>query len=263
MSSDLWSEPPKDVLENAPEGISLLAPDHAELSSRSTLPVIIRRHASMAEAARVPLEHFAVAIAVDVKRDRVWAARAVAGEDDAPPFEAPSQEDVAGLGGGETTQIVQADLRARLGLPWRPAQLQLWAVAGGLRSKLQRVELLGAAAMPAKDDSPPEAPVAPSLHDAHAPKLPGVQLEPHGAALRGGLRVHGDSHSALVHLVFVFQDDGFVSQRDFRVSLHAGVGGFELGVKDLAGINPGRPLWVWAFAHDAASNPVLYTLPAR
>jgi hypothetical protein len=262
MSFDFWSEPPKDVLENAPEGISLLAPDHAELSLRSTLPVIVRRRASMAEAARAPLEHFAVAIAVDVKRDRVWAARAVAGEDDAPPFEAPSQEDAAGLGDGATTQLVQADLRARLGLPWRPAQLQLWAVAGSLRSKPQRVELLGAA-LPSGDDPPPEAPAAPPFHDVHASKLPGVQLQLHGAALRGALRVHGDSHSALVHLVFVFQDDGFVVQRDFRVALHAGAGGFELSPRDLAGINPDRPLWVWAFTQESASNPVLYTLPLR
>lgn len=251
----MWGEPPKDVLENAPPGVSLLAPATVELASRSTLPVVIRRRASLVEAAKVPLEHFAVAVAVDLKRDRVYAARAVALEDDAPAFEPPGEH---GLGGGETTQLAQADLRARLGLPWRGARLQLWALAGGMLSKPIQVELTG---NDSAGEAAPEAPPAPGLRDARPPAHPGVALHPHGHSLRGALRVHGNAPSALVHLVFVFQDDGFVSQRDFRVSLHGGAGGFELGPRELAGINPGRPLRVFAFVQETASAPVLFTVP--
>lgn len=242
-----------------PAGLVLAAPTRVELGRRKDLPVVVRRRSSLRTAAQAPLSAFAVLVALDPQRDELWAARLGEREDDEPPFEAPSPEDLEAMGDGLTTELLQADARDRLHLPWHPAKLKLIALAQGEHSEAREVRLEGPHAAPAAHQH--EAKLAPPWHPAVVPDRPGITLEAQGAALRGAVRLGPHDKSAVVHLVFVFRDDGFASPRSFRVPLQSGAGGFTLGPAELAGLNPGRATLVWAFVREAISVATPYTLP--
>jgi hypothetical protein len=262
VSDDLfWGALPDDLLYRAaPQGLSLLAPARVELGRRATLPVAVRRRASLRDDARAPLGRFGVLIAVDPERNQLWVGRVAQPDDDVPAFQPPSDAELDEVGDGATTQVARVELREQLKLPWRPAHLRILAALHDKRSEVHAVLLEGAG--DGQEPAQPEPVDAPSSREPAAPAKPGVVLATKGSTLHGGLRSGTpDKGAAIVHLVCVFEDDGFPVHLAFRVPLHGGTGGFALGPKELAPLNPGRPVWVWAFERALVSGPVRYVRP--
>ena len=259
-----WSGLSDETLHEAPPGISLLAPARADLGVRTTLPIAVRRRATMQQAARVPLERFGVIVAIDPERNQLWAGRAGQTDDDAPRFRPPSEAQLAGMGEGMTTQVVRLDVRDRLRVPWRPARLTLVALLQDQRSEIHTLSLAGTGGVASPDVASPDEPepgAAARSTEVAAPARPGLVLQAKGEMIQGAVRSgHGGSAIAL-HLICLSGQDGFPVHLRFRVPLEAGTGGFALAPAQLATIAPGRPVWIWAFASDLTFGPLRYTRP--
>src|SRR4051794_19686850 len=141
VADDLfWSADPVEALDQVAQerGLSLFAPREVDLAARETLPVVLRRRVTMAEDAAAPLPISGVVIAMDVARNEIHAGFAAIRGDDTPAWQPPDPQAIAGMR-GTTTQPMLVDLRAALGLPWRPAHLLVLAVARALHSQPARV----------------------------------------------------------------------------------------------------------------------------
>ena len=121
---EFWSNPLKETDGKLPEpGIYLGAPKAVALGGRTTLPAEVRRSVSLRDSIAVPFKRYALLHAVDLLSNRAYARYAV-DQDNAvyPEVNAAELDEVAPA---KTMTPFLLDVRERLDLPWRPAELLL------------------------------------------------------------------------------------------------------------------------------------------
>jgi hypothetical protein len=138
--ADFWADPDKEIDDVPPDGLYLAAPNAVVLSDRQTLPVVARRAASLRESIAVDFRRFAILHGIDLASNRASAAFVFEQDNlvytDLPPAEL---DEVAE--GARTVEPFFADVRERLGFPWKPAELLLTITVRDRVSNRRRVKL--------------------------------------------------------------------------------------------------------------------------
>jgi hypothetical protein len=255
-----WSPDPAAVLGKAvpaQPGVALFAPSRVEVASRQTLPVVLRRKATMADDALSPLPQFGVLFAVDPRSGRAAAALASPPAHGEGEFREPDPKTLKKMMPGMTTRTLVADLRKLLGVPWGAGEVVVYGFAGLERSQPVRVVLEGPAVDAAKFGNELDAKVTAAKGKA-SPPLPAADAvalsfdskrhELHGAYRPGGEQV--------IHLVFC----GRRYPAPFVVRIFAGAEGtFALDVSTAR--LPPQKYRVWAVARDGVAGPTDVTVP--
>ncbi len=139
-----WTDPrrlePRLVKRAVTEGLlgtRVAAPRLVDLSRRETLPLLALHVANAAELRAAPFDGSALLVAVDPERNRVFAGPAVAPPDNVLPPRSGGAPPVK----ARSVRLFEIDLRRRLALPWRPAELLTTMILGGRVSNRVRTRL--------------------------------------------------------------------------------------------------------------------------
>jgi hypothetical protein len=143
-----FAAPPAPPVPIPPDGLRLGAPSSVSLRARSELPVLIRRASTLQAAALADFAKLGLVHAVDLDRNLLFTGFAV--DHEGAVFEEADPATVAGLK-GRTEEQFQAELRARVNLPWRPARLLVTAT---LREKASNSRLVDLGSGPAGYQDP-------------------------------------------------------------------------------------------------------------
>jgi hypothetical protein len=213
--ADFWSEPLRTrdatidrVADEDFVGLVLAAPAAVPYDARETLPAVVLHATTLAEADGVLFNNAAVAVAVNVATRDVHAAtftEPLVIDEPPAPRAAPSSE-------GFSYAMYAADLRARLGLAWQPAEYLVTVLVRDRVSNRVRVALTSAAyddpavreliaqrraALPQPGVWPPPGRGLPSYRPASA--SPPVPAEPGVALVATRVVVLGEGQPAAVH----------------------------------------------------------------
>jgi hypothetical protein len=140
--SDFWSQPfkkPARPQGPVPPGIVLAVPTRVALGARQSLPVLIRRRSSLKDDYALPFARHALVHAVDLDRNELYSGLAVVVDNVVYPQ--IDSDELERMNDSEVTRYEVSDLRTRIDLPWRPAQLLVTATLRDKISNSRRVQL--------------------------------------------------------------------------------------------------------------------------
>jgi hypothetical protein len=184
----------------AADGLVLAAPASAALDQRQTLPVLIRRTGPVRDSIAAPMGRFALVHAVNLVTNELFTDLAVRPRDDPRPWTEPTPEQLQGIS-GRTSEPAVADLRDRLGLPWRPGELLVVATVRELRSNARRIALVAPREFGPQPGQPSrESSAHPSSRERSA-RSPSIPAEP-GIALAAELAPAGQRDPAILHAAY-------------------------------------------------------------
>ena len=147
-NDDRGSDPLGRELVGEYRGVLVDAPLRVDIDRRRTLPAGLYHLGSIRELVAVKLVSFGIVTAMDVTRNRLYAASASRLQRDSDMIESEPQ-DPATLPDGDMSTVHAVDLRDMLELPWQPARCLVTVLLRGEASNRAAVELVRPSATPA------------------------------------------------------------------------------------------------------------------